>query len=676
MTFVFFVSGCSTSYLKSGSVKSDPSVLSEGLFSEINIDTSIIPGNFTAYSVFCGDDHYSYLIQSNELYSTRSTGDFYFINMSLSGEAASENSLEFPIYSENGSLYIDDNCTEIANYYNSFKHDFSASATYPGFSFDESGNLSSVCVLDVIYYSEEINADSFIRDLYLVKWDSMGNLVSVESTDVLPEYKFSSVSKIFTGNNDRSYRISSSGLVLLDSEGKYDSKYFDFLNSGILSSGIVNASVADDDHFSCIYKDSEGNTRLSCFVRKNDNPDCNALVLACSGLDNELLADIYSFNEENPKYKIAVFDYSDRAVSFSPEEGWSLLKADILNGFMPDMIYNSTGCDTLFIRELDDYGRLADLSSAFAKDKALNGLSISTKARGLFYGSENIYCVVPSYYYRTVVGSADTFSQYEAWDIDSYLSFAEPLSGNKVMFLNDTSEAFISRFLEFCGNDLMDYSSNRASFDTDAFISVLRYASTLPFDIDEANALLYSETNLGEYMLADIDCYYLGDLNLKATTMCSGSYVDLGYPGFLNKGSGVISATGSFMISADSAFNNECWKFVSQYLTEEYQTQSVKGIPVSETAYNNWISIREPHPSNIYELSYMKDGIEYRVSDPDDIQAGLIIDHISDCNRRLFNDYTVKQIVLKYADDFFDGKITAEEAAKNIDMEVEAYLAS
>ena len=41
-----------------------------------------------------------------------------------------------------------------------------------------------------------------------------------------------------------------------------------------------------------------------------------------------------------------------------------------------------------------------------------------------------------------------------------------------------------------------------------------------------------------------------------------------------------------------------------------------------------------------------------------------------------FSDFEVEQIVLEHAHQFFDGKITSEEAASAIDRDVEAYLAS
>ena len=50
--------------------------------------------------------------------------------------------------------------------------------------------------------------------------------------------------------------------------------------------------------------------------------------------------------------------------------------------------------------------------------------------------------------------------------------------------------------------------------------------------------------------------------------------------------------------------------------------------------------------------------------------------NLNNCRRTEFKDYTVEQIVLEYARQYFDGKITSQQAASSIDREVEAYLQS
>ena len=56
--------------------------------------------------------------------------------------------------------------------------------------------------------------------------------------------------------------------------------------------------------------------------------------------------------------------------------------------------------------------------------------------------------------------------------------------------------------------------------------------------------------------------------------------------------------------------------------------------------------------------------------------TGDFIKKINDCQTMEFSDYRIEQIVIENAHLYFDGRMTAEEAASAIDKDVEAYLAS
>ena len=94
---------------------------------------------------------------------------------------------------------------------------------------------------------------------------------------------------------------------------------------------------------------------------------------------------------------------------------------------------------------------------------------------------------------------------------------------------------------------------------------------------------------------------------------------------------------------------------------------------------NGFISWRNnlyPVSSYIGSAEYFRDGEFYSVELLSEEGAKYIIDHISSCNRFEFSDYKIEQIVKEYAEQYFEGKISPEEAAKSIDQNVETYLNS
>ena len=118
-----------------------------------------------------------------------------------------------------------------------------------------------------------------------------------------------------------------------------------------------------------------------------------------------------------------------------------------------------------------------------------------------------------------------------------------------------TCTSFVGRMLEYNGNDYVNYEICTSDFDSDEFVSLLKYASSLPCDPDEAMSLMYSDINLGNYLLNDVQCHNLGDMNYFSTLYCMGDYIDIGLPhGASGEGSGVISADLSIMIMSTNAY--------------------------------------------------------------------------------------------------------------------------
>jgi hypothetical protein len=100
------------------------------------------------------------------------------------------------------------------------------------------------------------------------------------------------------------------------------------------------------------------------------------------------------------------------------------------------------------------------------------------------------------------------------------------------------------------------------------------------------------------------------------------------------------------------------------------------GIPVTVSGFDAWSAVWYPDSREFTGDSYIKNGFQCFVNPVTDVDADRIIKSINECRRMEFMDYRVEQIVLEYAHQYFDGKITAEEAAAAIDRDVEAYLAS
>ncbi len=663
--------GCGKiSELPSGNDSFNSGILSDGCFDAIYVDTSFISGDFYVSDSYVYSDGYEYILSVYD-YRVSSTAD-YFLKFDTQGNSIISGSIDKPVYAEEDNVFVSGNFKDSIIIPSS---DYSeVSVDYSDFTFDQNGGFSSFCEVDFAFYSELLGSYYSNQSNYRVTWDSDGKCTSVEATEDYPVYVPTEYMEYFLGSDGNKYRITDSGISLLDAEGKYAGKYFDFLNSNIFSYGFDTVNIIDSNSFSGVYRDSDFRNVLCCFNKKSGSVASKPIVLACSDLDNDLKKDIYEFNSENNGFKITVYDYSDLAEKGDSVEGWFLLKDAVLNGYRPDILLNNSGYDSSFIEKLGKDGVLADLSGVIKGDANLQAVTITEQAHKLFYSGDHYYAVVPSYEYHTIVGSAKDFSGDVNWAYDGFLSYASPIVSSSSLFDCDTYEKFMNRFLTYSGYDFVDYDKHEASFESDTFVKYLEFMNNLPADMMEASDRQYSD-GVGKYYLSDISCTNLGDMNMYSTIFSCGEYKDLGFPGEKN-GSGVINASCSYMIVGGRAYTNECWGFIKRYLSTDYQDNLINSIPVTVSGFIRWKANLNPYSMGNFIPTYFYDGEEKPVETLTDDSAKYILDHIKDCDRMAFSDYKIESIVMDYATEYFEGKITAQEAATSIDRDVEAYLAS
>jgi len=665
------LSGCGkTSNLPVGNNSFGSGILSEGGFDAITVDTSFISGDFSVSDSYVYSDGYEYILSVYD-YRTSSTGD-YFLKFDKSGNTIVSGSIDKPVFVEDDSVVVSN---EFKNSINLSSSDYSdISVDYSGFSFDQNGGFSSFCEVDFYVYSELLGNYYSDQSNYYITWNADGKCVSVEATEEYPVYSSPEYIDYFIGADGNKYRLTDSGISLLDADGKYAGKYFDFLNSDIFSFGFDTVNIFDSESFSAVYRDEYFRNVICCFVKKSSTVAAKPIVLACSDLDNDLKRDIYSFNSENNGYKITVYDYSDLAENADPVEGWFLLKEAVAGGYRPDILLNNSGYDYEFIQKMGKDGVFCDLNGILNGDEDLASVNFTEKAHSLYYSGNHIYAIVPSFEYHTIVGSAKDFSADINWGYDGFLSYASPIVSDSALFDCDTKEKFLKRFLSYSGYDFVDFDKKQSSFESDTFVKYLEFMNMLSTDIVEASERQYSD-GIGKFYLSDITCTNLGDMNMYSTLFSCGEYKDLGFPGE-KSGSGMINASCSFMILSERAYTNECWGFIKRYLTMDYQNSMLNEIPVTVTGFIEWKNNLIPYSLGNFIPTYYDNGDEKTVEMLTDDGAKTIIDSFNACDRVAFSDYKIESIVMDYATQYFEGEITAQEAAASIDREVENYLAS
>ena len=665
---VFLITGCGKATLETGDYTTDSAVLGDGCFDIKSIDTSFIPGEFYCEARTINDSGYEYVLSSYD--SQDHSTSYYFLNFDHYGKVFKSGELDIPISSEDKKVVFSDICNDldIKPYSLSIENGY---IYYSNFKFNDSGNFTGYCSLQSTLEGRDAG---LIYKTYKISWDSEGKCTGIQDIGG-SDIEYSEYVYIYNQNKNTEYQTVSSGIKIVDGSGNYVSEYFNSINSGVYIRNFDILSIRDENCFSGIYRDVDGHTLLACFNRhQGGNYNKNAILVACTSLDEQLKADIVRFNQTNKDYMISVKDFSDRVPSGTSSEAWIELKKEIANGFSPDIILNTSEYDKAYIDKLSSEGKLAELSDVIYKDSDLKGLAFSDIASGLFYEKGSIFSIVPYYEYDTVVGNAEAMELYSGWDLSGYTVYSMSVPDYYYLIDQNYQDRLLERFLFYNGTGYVNYGSHTSEFDSDEMKKLLEYAATLPSEADYY-ADYRSEAGKGDFKVSEVRCEILGNTHLDATVSSLGQYSDLGFPRATG-GSGVITTSRCFMISSGHAYTNECWEFVKQYLTQEYQATDFPGIPVTEAGFSAWKVFTTPTAMNPDDYSYFVGDTEYVVNDPTADEVNYIVDHIGSCKMFAFSDYQIEQIVIDYAHQYFEGKLSLDDTVTSIDKDVEAYLSN
>ena len=660
--------GCGKVSLENGEYVTDVSYLDEGCFDIKTIDTSFIPGDYLCEARTINGSNYEYILSYFD--NSDFSQSYYYLNFDNYGKVFCSGELDIPISVKEQKVIFSDVCADldIKPYNLSIKN---GSLYYSHFIFSETGDFSAICRLDSMIEGRE---EGVIYRQYLVNWNKEGKCIGIKNINE-SDIVYSDFTYIICPNNEENFETNSIGISIVDSDGRYVSNYFNYINSGVYARDFYILSIYDENCFSGIYRDADDHPLLACFNRhQGRNYNKKPILLACTKLDESLKADIIRFNQTNKEYMITVEDYSIRTESGTENEAWIELKKDIINGFSPDIILNTTCYDASFIDRLSSDGKLCELSNVIYKDSNLKGLSFTDNATELFYNKGSIFNVVPYYEYDTVVGNYEAMDLYSGWDLSGYTVFSMSVPDYYYLINENYQDRMVERFLYYNGSAYVNYESHTSEFDSDEMRRLLEYTATLPSESDYYNDYR-NNVGAGDYRISEIQCINLSNMHLDATKNSNGRYSDLGFPRS-GGGSGVVTTDRCFMISSGHAYTNECWEFVRQYLTKDYQTTDFSGIPVTTNGFDAWKTYKDSSSINPDDYTYTVNGEELFITYPSDNEAQYITDQIQNCRTFAFSDYTVEQIVMDYAHQYFEGKISLDDAVKAIDKDVEAYLSS
>ena len=413
-------------------------------------------------------------------------------------------------------------------------------------------------------------------------------------------------------------------------------------------------------------------------------PDRKLIKLFALTIDNEIRQQILNFNRNNIEYEIELTSYADY------ENGSERMNMDMISGNVPDVLI--LGQDELFYNiPADSYiskGLLANLYDFMKKDPDFDRSDYLENYFKAYEVNGKLYEIAPTFDILTLFGKASRLGEEPGWTMEEFNAITENLTGREILG-EYRKDYILNQFLYNCSDSYIDRNKGKCYFDSDEFISVLKFCnkfldeeSEYYPDTDELMANLREDRQLMEFTIAGTPMSFR-----TAEKGYLGEQVTFkGYPS--SKGNGTCFGSGvRFAISSKTAVPDGAWKFVKAFLSDEYQDmyseQQSSGIPIKLSSIEKKFE-NEQKPfeyiggdgKTYYEEEnrYYTGGGFIDIGYPDAADAERAMEFLKSIETVQRRDRNLSVIVQEEAGAYFAGQKSAEEVAKTIQNRVQNYL--
>ena len=262
------------------------------------------------------------------------------------------------------------------------------------------------------------------------------------------------------------------------------------------------------------------------------------------------------------------------------------------------------------------------------------------------------------------------------------------------VFNQGTTRSDVLSFIMMAEQDrFVDWSAATCNFDSQDFIDILEFLKLFPetFNWDDNTEWEADYTRIanGKQMLSTASIsgftdlqYYMASFGNKAT--CVGFPVSEGVGNILGMDDG-------YAISAKCANKDVAWKFISQFMSEDWQLKNVYSFPSNQAAFDKQLKdamtptyqkdengnfILDENGNKIEESKGgFSDGTnEYNFYAMKQAEADMLKNLIDSCSMVMSQNTSLNDIISEEAQAFFNGQKSAADTAKMVQSRVSLYV--
>ena len=544
------------------------------------------------------------------------------------------------------------------------------------------GNIELVCKAD----SDWLNGLIKSRDgyIYTIVYDQNPgsrllrlNLSDKKLEDIEPtgDDKFRNINSFSSGPDFDIYFFKHGEGIYGINIGETESVFICSLRESDLGNVNINKfHFLDDGRIAAMLQNNSNGKTDGIVILTKRSPDAavkTTLTIGCIDGDSGIRNAVASFNKTNEKYRVDVIDYSENTDSSG---AISQLNAETAAGRCPDMLlidprmpydsYVSKGM-LLDLYELDGVSQLLKSDNLF--QNIVRGAEIGGK---LYSAVSNAVIMSMEANKPRVISALGAVPDHiGAADLEKIIS-AYP---DAAPFAENSRDEFAIFVSYFAYSQYVDIESGKCSFDSDEFIGLLDFVSSLP---DKAPVQLngaesvYDILSSGEalFRFSQIDGYrqYWEDRML----CFDGEMALLGFPGPAFAGTMPYMSSAEIAVCASSSCPEGCAEFITHLFGEQCQSETM-GFPVLRSALEK--KAEEAKSPGLIRM-YQVNGENILLGPADDEAVSELNGIIERLDLFIRLDETASGIITEEVSAFLAGARSAEECASLIQNRVQNML--
>jgi len=507
----------------------------------------------------------------------------------------------------------------------------------------------------------------------------------------LPE----NVNTILPGNDEYLFLFNDRmNLYGFDAETNEPVQLLNWIESGISGNSVRSISFLDDGRLfvtSQLWRGAGSAHELAFLTRTRlaDLPERTSLTLATGGLDWQVENAVIEFNRTSTTHRIVVEDYGQ----YSTEEndwtgGVTRLTTELTAGRIPDIL-DITG---LPHQQYAARGMLVDLYEFIDADPELSRSALMESALRAAESAGQLHYVFPMFSISTVVGSPHVLGTAPGWNVEEFIAVLDANPQADMPMGRFTNEAFLRQAFSLGMHNFVDWSEGTVNFDGGEFAELLELASTFPPPereggggggtirpipmMDFAEDDWVGEEQLiaeGRQIMTGSGIWDFWSIRMNAA-MFGGDVVYKGFP-TANRDGNTLEVRGGLAITTSSSDPEGAWGLVRMLLHENWQRDNIHfSFPTNRTIFEEAVDREMNPPPEEMNASTWINGVMVEMVPPTQAQIDQLYALIDSVSGVAAGDTMLWNIISEIASEFFEGAITAENAARIIQDRAAIYV--